>query len=158
MCNGQVEQVGTPKEIYDRPASPFVAQFIGKANFLTGRVLETDADVTWVESNEVKLKATTCSYTPTAGETVTLMIRPEQIRFGGGIAEGTAENQMPGKLASITYIGQLLELQIETAIGRLTVIQLGHADLNAPDRQETETKTVSWSAQHCIVIPVKVAP
>lgn len=144
MHNGQVEQIGTPKDIYDRPASPFVAQFIGKANFLTGQVLEIDADMIWVEINGVKVQATTHSYSPTVGELVTLMIRPEQLK----LTEAPAENQISGKLASITYIGQLLELQIETAIGRLTITQLGHTNLN-----ETQTKTVSWNAQDCIAIP-----
>lgn len=144
MHNGQVEQIGTPKDIYDRPASPFVAQFIGKANFCTGQVLAIDADIAWVEINGMKVQATTHSYIPTVGESVTLMVRPEQLK----LTEDPAENQISGKLASITYIGQLRELQIETAIGRLTITQLGHTNLN-----ETETKTVSWNARDCILMP-----
>jgi len=148
MHNGRVEQIGTPKDVYDRPASPFVAQFIGKANFCTGQVLETNANVTWVEVNGAKIQATSSSYTPAVGEVVTLMIRPEQINLEQADLGETAENQISGKLITITYIGQLLELQIETAIGKLTVTQLGHVNLN-----ETEVQTLSWRTRDCLVIP-----
>ena len=147
MSNGRVEQVGTPKEIYNRPASPFVAQFIGKANFLTGTVLEIHSNWIHVEVNGIRINAIAPSYMPTLGERVTLMVRPEHLTLHPSEHPIEAENHISGKLASVTYIGQLLESQIETAIGRLTVTQLGGANLDA------ETQTLSWTARDCIVIP-----
>ncbi|NJO73627.1 MAG: ABC transporter ATP-binding protein [Leptolyngbyaceae cyanobacterium RM1_406_9] len=58
MHNGQVQQIGTPKQIYDRPASLFVAQFIGKANFLNGTVLETTGQTAAVDVGGTKIWAT----------------------------------------------------------------------------------------------------
>jgi spermidine/putrescine ABC transporter ATP-binding subunit len=144
MHNGRIQQVGTPQEIYSRPTSLFVAQFIGKANFVAGQVVETDTEHVTVEVQGVIIWATAPHSCPTIGETVTVMIRPEQMKLG----DHAAANQIAGKPVRVTYVGQLLEVHLETAIGRLTVTQLGHADIN-----ETEEQTVSWNAQDGIVIP-----
>lgn len=143
MHNGQVEQVGTPKQIYNRPASPFVAQFIGKANFLIGQVIEANSEFTWVDVKGMKVKSIMPNTIAKPGDTVTLMIRPEQLKLG----ESASDNQINGKLVSVTYIGQLLEAQIETTIGQLNITQLGANTLDA------EIQQISWNAQDCIVIP-----
>lgn len=152
MHKGRVEQIGTPKEIYDRPTSLFVAQFIGKANFLTGKVIEQQLDKLLIEVQNTRIKATTSDYIPSLGETVTLMIRPEQLRL---IATDSTEpvdrmvevdNQINGTVASVTYGGQLLQIQVKTTIGCLTVTQLSGSD-------PTEQVRLFWSAQDCIVMP-----
>jgi spermidine/putrescine ABC transporter ATP-binding subunit len=143
MHNGRVEQVGTPRQIYDRPASLFVAQFIGKANFLTGKVIE-QSDYLQVEVAGTVIKAIAPSYQPAIGETVTLMIRPEQLRLSANPTE--ANNQISGKITHITYIGQLLQVQIETKLGGFTVTQLSGADPSGE-------LFLTWNAQDCIVIP-----
>lgn len=154
MHKGQVEQVGTPKEIYDRPSSLFVAQFIGKANFLTGQVIEQQADCFLVEVQGTPVKATAPSYKPTLGETVTLMIRPEQTQLLSISADDPQfrqldqdkfENQIAGKITTVTYIGQLLQIQAETAIGNFTITQLSGAEPSGEIR-------IAWSAQNCTII------
>jgi spermidine/putrescine ABC transporter ATP-binding subunit len=149
MHNGHVEQVGTPKQIYNCPASRFVAQFIGKANFLAGKVVECSSEMIHVEVQGVVVRATAPHDRPSVGDTVTVMIRPEQLKLGNQ-ADNQAENQISGKPIGITYVGQLLEIQLETAIGKLTVTQLGNAGIN-----ETEEQTVTWNAADGIVIPSK---
>lgn len=152
MHNGRVEQIGSPKEIYNRPASLFVAQFIGKANFLTGRVVEQQADFFAVDVAGTLVKATAPSYTPTIGETVTLMVRPEQVQIRAANDEPNArQTQIAGKTTAITYIGQLLQIQVETAIGSLMATQLSGSD-------PAEAVVLEWSADHCIVIPPSTMP
>ncbi|GAB4381994.1 MAG: ABC transporter ATP-binding protein [Elainellaceae cyanobacterium] len=148
MSQGRVEQIGTPKEIYNRPASSFVAQFIGKANFLQGKVLEVHAGLMTVEVNGHSVKAIAPSHQPSVGETVTLMVRPEQLKLGNPETDNQGtENQISGKVDTVTYIGQLLELQVETAIGRLLVTQLGDGAI------ESDAQVITWAAKDCIVIP-----
>ncbi len=153
MSNGSVEQVGSPKDIYDRPASPFVARFIGKANFLTGQVLKVHADGVVVNVNGLPIKAIAPHTTPAIDETVTLMIRPERIRRGEAIAadhptNSPSDNHIAASVISSTYVGQLVEFQLKTAIGNLTMTQLG-------DREETSDLdlTCDWSARDCLVLP-----
>jgi ABC-type Fe3+/spermidine/putrescine transport system ATPase subunit len=156
MHNGQVEQVGTPREIYDRPASLFVAQFIGKANFLIGKVIQTEP--LQVEVQGSLIQATAPSYQPALGETVTLMIRPEQIQLKPDNQLDLSLNQLTGQLAgqligqvtSVTYIGQLLQVQVKTALGSFLVTQLGNTEL-------ASQVSLSWSPQDCIVIPKATA-
>jgi ABC-type Fe3+/spermidine/putrescine transport system ATPase subunit len=143
MHNGQVEQIGTPTEIYHRPATRFVAQFIGKANFLTGTVQAIVGELVTVLVQNMEIRAIAPRRTPDLGESVTLMIRPECIRINAP----DDENQVPARLRHSTFIGQLMEGEWETAIGSLLVSQLGTSDISQ------ESGSLSWSAIDCIVIP-----
>ncbi len=145
MHQGQVEQVGTPEEIYNAPASLFVAQFIGKANFLQGEIVAVNEGGRAIATvNTMPLQVSTPRYQPTVGETVTLMIRPERLQIG---AVDPAENQVGSKIASVTYIGQRIESELETPLGRLTVTYLGGQTV------KDTTPTLSWTANDCIVLP-----
>lgn len=151
MHDGKVEQIGTPEEIYSRPKTRFVAQFIGKANFLVGTVLETGNEAIVVDVNGVKLRAISHNSQPTTGETVTLMIRPEQFYIG---SHPEAVNQATGKVDSITYIGQLVEYRVTTGIGTLTVTQLGGRESYTKD----SSLSLYWSINDCVVIPPEAKP
>jgi ABC-type Fe3+/spermidine/putrescine transport system ATPase subunit len=144
MHNGQVQQIGTPTEIYDRPTSLFVAQFIGKANLLNGMVTKSEADVTWVQLGEVEIRAIAPSSLPSVGSTVTVMIRPERIQLN---PTHPTDNQIGGKLAGTTYVGQLLEVQVDTAIAPLRVVQLSGQAIGG------DTLTLGWNVTDCVVIP-----
>lgn len=143
MHNGQVEQIGSPKAIYTRPASSFVAQFIGKANFLTGTVKEAYPGCSVVEVNGVGIQAISAGITPIVGQTVTLMIRPEHLILGAS----TADNQVTAKVAQVTYIGQLLEYQVDTPVGKLLVTQL------AGSQDGVALEAVAWKGQDCLMLP-----
>ena len=146
MHNGQVQQIGTPTEIYDRPTSRFVAQFIGKANFLNGVVVEVNSQGVTVEVNGIAIKAIAPTYIPKLGETVTVMIRPERLQVKPDTtSDEPLDNQIAGKVTSVTYIGQLLESRFDTAIGQLLVTQLGGRSID-------ETQSLSWNAIDCIIL------
>lgn len=68
------------------------------------------------------------------------MIRPERIQ----VSAATADNQLVGKTVGMTYIGQRTEIQVETPVGRLMVVQLGQAG---------EARSLSWQAKDCIIVP-----
>ncbi len=73
MNHGVIDQVGTPIEIYTEPATPFVADFIGKMNFLPGQVAKNGT----VKIGDISLTANTGDYT--GGDDVTVAVRPENI-------------------------------------------------------------------------------
>lgn len=148
MHNGQVEQVGTPREIYERPASLFVAQFIGRANFLTGKVIEHSLNKLQVDVQGTRIWAVAPNDTPPVGETVTLLIRPEQFQIQTDPASHL-DNQISGKVTSVTYIGQLLQIQVETALGSLLVTKLGGTNPSG-------NLILSWQSEHCIVVPQRI--
>ena len=104
LDQGKVVQVGTPSELYRRPASRFVAGFLGEANFLDGRIAAVDNGHVRVDT-----KVGTLLASPTApvevGDTVTLSIRPEAwcVHDRG---EPGAPNHMAAKVLSTTYLGE----------------------------------------------------
>lgn len=143
MSKGQVEQIGDPKTLYDRPATQFVAQFIGKANFFSGTVRGIEANKVAVEVEGETIWAIAPNHHPHLGDPVTLMVRPERIHVN---ATQATDNHLTGTVETVTYIGQLIESRVRTTIGQLTTTQLGG--------QPTDpTPTLSWSAADCIILP-----
>ncbi|MBS1344676.1 MAG: ABC transporter ATP-binding protein, partial [Sutterella sp.] len=90
MNRGRIEQVGTPMELYEDPATPFVADFIGQANLIPGTLLDAEDGYARFQIGEAVLKARMGRQNPPAkGEKALLVVRPENLGFsqdGGGIA------------------------------------------------------------------------
>jgi spermidine/putrescine transport system ATP-binding protein len=108
MDNGEVLQVGTPIEIYERPKCRFVADFIGETNFIDGVVHEADTDhATVVSSDGITLQG----YTPrpvNPGSQVTLSIRPEKVRLtplDELVSHSDEANSMSVRVEHVNYIG-----------------------------------------------------
>jgi ABC-type branched-subunit amino acid transport system ATPase component len=103
MRDGRIEQIGTPGEIYDRPASLFVAGFIGSSNVFRCRVAARDGSGCLVEDTAgVRL---TLPGGPAEGADVVVALRPEYIRLAPGTAvEGP--NQMATEVEQVIYRGQ----------------------------------------------------
>ena len=94
MSNGRILQIGAPRDIYDKPAERFVADFIGETNFLTGSVISADAGMAKVRlASGTEIAATVAEgFSPSGAATV--VVRPEHaraVRQGGQLA-GTVEN------------------------------------------------------------------
>ncbi len=104
MNAGRVLQVGTPVEIYERPTSRFVADFIGESNFLPGRVVDVDRDVATVlvaGERPVRVRIET---PVAAGQPVTVAIRPEKIRVTP-VEAPEANGFLSGRVEEVIYIG-----------------------------------------------------
>ncbi len=111
MSKGQVLQIGSPVEIYERPNCKFVADFIGTSNFLEGTVksLEKGNAMVFVPVLGAEIKGIV-SGEVSVGQTVAVSIRPEKIR----LAEKSMLNQncFEGKIELVTYIGSDTHLHI----------------------------------------------
>jgi iron(III) transport system ATP-binding protein len=106
MNHGVVEQVGDPVEVYRRPASPFVARFVGQMNFIPARATDVPG--------RVRAGGLTLDHEQADGladgTSVTLAIRPEEIRVGA--AAGTAGNPVTARVASIQFLGAFTRLTL----------------------------------------------
>ncbi|MFI5375164.1 MAG: ABC transporter ATP-binding protein [Candidatus Rokuibacteriota bacterium] len=113
MHGGRIEQLGAPREIYARPATRFVAEFIGASTVLRGRATAPDrvalADGVLRVLGVAGLRA---------GEAVELTIRPERIRLTGG----AGENVMDGRVVGVVYQGVQTELTVEIAGGQRLLV------------------------------------
>ncbi|MBP6177978.1 MAG: ABC transporter ATP-binding protein [Anaerolineales bacterium] len=105
MSKGKVQQMGTPVEVYERPANKFVADFIGESNFLEGKIksISKDEASVFVPGLNTEVTGMPISEGLVKGEDVVVCIRPEKVR----IAEKNAvnENMFRGKVANTVYIG-----------------------------------------------------
>lgn len=103
MNKGKIEQVGTPMEIYQRPKSKFVADFIGTANFLEGTVKGTEDGRLLVETASGVLRIRRDGFK--AGDRVTVVIRPEAVT----LAKGTSHQ---GIVQKSVFMGQTQEYEV----------------------------------------------
>ena len=109
MNRGVIVQQGTAEDLYHRPESEFVAQFIGRVNLLTGRVAAAGAGGTEVEVAGQRLRLAAASGTFAAGDAVTLVVRPEAIELG---PSGTGPDGLEGIVASRTFLGEKVDYQV----------------------------------------------
>ena len=103
MRQGRIEQVGAPREMYDRPASRYVADFIGETNLLAGAVLESAAGTVSLKVGDAVLRATADAPLEKGAE-AWLTVRPEAIRLAESGA-GPGENALEGTVADAVYAG-----------------------------------------------------
>jgi iron(III) transport system ATP-binding protein len=118
MKDGQLVQVGTPAELYNRPASVFAADFIGHTNLLPGTVTGHEQALLRVETAAGPVMA---AGQPLQGP-VTLGIRPEQIRIVNGGTGASKANRLQGRLLESSFLGQTSEHLIEVGTQRLRMV------------------------------------
>ncbi len=145
---GRIRQHGTPDELYWRPRTPFVADFIGEANVLNGSVLSTEgglAQVRW-EDNTLRL---TPDRIGRSGDNVQLALRAERIRIG---EEALARlNHFSATIEQFRFYGGQNEIVVRVAGGGLLRVRRA-ADLAAVDPRPGETVTVGWDPLDCTVL------
>ena len=114
MQSGAVEQIGGPREIYEHPATSFVASFIGQCNMLTGEIIATSPNARFRTSAGMELLIAKLSDDWSTGATATLMIRPERVdvRPPTAPSNGTA-NCLRARIRNSIYVGDLVRLELE---------------------------------------------
>jgi spermidine/putrescine transport system ATP-binding protein len=102
MSKGVALQVGKPDEIYERPATRFVADFIGETNFLNGVVKGQNGSMVEVELGDMGTVYAESTRAFTNGQQVSVAVRPEKLRLNG---ETKGENNLKGRVEEVIYIG-----------------------------------------------------
>ena len=102
MSKGVALQVGKPDEIYERPATKFVADFIGETNFLNGVVKAQNGNLVEVEIEGTGTLYIESSRTFTNGQQVSVAVRPEKLRLN---SERSGDNNLKGRVEEVIYIG-----------------------------------------------------
>ncbi len=135
MANGKILQIDTPSEVYDRPTHRFVADFVGNANFLTGRVKEGEGRRCFeLENPAVRIQLPEGDFPLGPAE---MMIRPERLRLGAvGQDNGFTWR---GKLRDRVFLGNGLRIMVELELGRTVQLDLSpEQDRGLADKSEVE--------------------
>jgi iron(III) transport system ATP-binding protein len=116
MHDGQIEQIGSPVEIYEQPASLFVADFIGKANFIESMVGDSSDDHISLEifGNSLTIPKRNHSYA--VNDRVYLIIRPESVHLSH------KEGAFSGEIKQAVYLGSTVEYEVEICGQVISVI------------------------------------
>ncbi len=120
MKEGRIRQVGTPREIYAFPQSRFVADFMGKANFLEVEVLDTNGESARIDiGGKTFIVPRAGRVRPNSGSAL-LVVRPEALRL---ISLANVENEIPlrGCVDRFTYFGNIARYEVATENGPLLI-------------------------------------
>jgi spermidine/putrescine ABC transporter ATP-binding subunit len=151
MQDGSLRQVGTPAEVYERPASRFVAEFLGAANILPARVRERSGQGSVLEVCGATVHA--ASPAPADGP-VLLAIRPERLRLLPADGAMAAGNRLAGTVSESAYAGDALLHTVRLADGTEMRVTAPLGDGLAAARVAVGTAvTLGWAPEACIVLP-----
>jgi putative spermidine/putrescine transport system ATP-binding protein len=148
MNEGRVMQTGAAAELYNRPANTFVANFLGRANLLPGRV---EAPTRFVSDDGFSIACDTGAFT--AGSRAVLCVRPENVSLMNG--HGGPENRFDGRIASATYLGSTTEWGVRIGARGTTVLM--HTQ-NRPGEGASmsvgdDECSIGWSPDHALLLP-----
>ncbi|HET7450078.1 MAG TPA: ABC transporter ATP-binding protein [Gaiellaceae bacterium] len=145
MNRGQVEQLGSPREIYERPTTAFVADFIGSLNALDLQVDELVGEycvARFGESDRVVFPGSWLKQ----GDAARIAVRPEHVRLDGEPADGS---RLGGTVADVVYLGAVTQFHVDTAAGRVVSHRLADdGGYLAPG----DRVTLSWRPEHATVL------
>jgi putative spermidine/putrescine transport system ATP-binding protein len=110
MNAGRADQIGSPFEIYNTPATRFVASFVGTLNLIEGKVVDPDSNRIMIGDQGVTLKQSVTTYKP--GDTVSLALRPE----AGSLAESAkGDTALTGEVSSAHFLGSVIRTRMNVA-------------------------------------------
>jgi putative spermidine/putrescine transport system ATP-binding protein len=110
MSEGHVEQIGTPFEIYNFPATPFVASFVGTLSLLPATVVDAAAGSLTIAGQPVRMAK---PITGIAGKSVMVAVRPEMAKLDAATDDGA--NNLSGKVTDVSFLGSIVRIRV--AIG-----------------------------------------
>lgn len=146
---GKIEQIGTPRQVYDEPATRFVAEFIGETNLIEGLVETADATSTGIRLKGGELVRVTDTGGLAAGRPVSVSLRPERLSLVGGATSSGQGNAISATVTDCVYQGDHLRVQLAGAGDMSYVARL---DRKSPEPQRGAQVTALFSPEDCKVI------
>jgi spermidine/putrescine transport system ATP-binding protein len=120
MNLGQVEQIGAPREIYTRPQTAFVADFIGSLNVLELRVDELLGDYAVTRLDNGERVVVTAGPGMRVGDPLRVATRPEQVQLSpAGAASPDGGSFLRGRIAEVVFLGMYTQFHVDTRAGRV---------------------------------------
>jgi iron(III) transport system ATP-binding protein len=149
MNEGRIQQIGTPREIYEHPANQFVADFVGTTNFIEGTVLPCDGagsgcHIVRTEIGDVTVRTAQELH---AEERVALSVRPEDVDLVEARPEG--HNVWQGRVDQKVFLGEAVDFQV--SVGTRTLLSRRHPTLRTPVGHAI---FVQVNPEKCVVLKV----
>ena len=151
MNHGQVEQTGSPREIYEHPNSAFVADFIGSLNALDLTVDELVGECAVARYGEGDRVVVPVGSDTRTGASLRVAVRPERVQIGPPASKGVdGGSRLEGTIAQVVYLGMYTQFHVDTRAGRVVSHHL--ADDSVESFAPGLAVTLSWEPEHTSVI------
>ena len=151
MNGGVVEQIGGPREIYEHPATPFVADFIGSLNMLDMTIDEVIGSYALMRPGEGQRIVVPVGADKRSGDRLRIAVRPERVQIGEPTTAGAeGGSRLDGTIAEVVYLGMYTQFHVTTAAGRVVTNRL--ADESTVPLAPGSAVTLAWDAEHTSVL------
>ena len=147
MRAGVIEQLGKPRDIYERPASRFVADFIGTSNFIDGKVESVEGDHYVVATPQGVLRATSALRLD-VGEAAVISVRPEHISISEGDHTSTTANSWAGVVQTRAFLGESVDHVV--MVGDMEIRARENPSVSMPEQTKV---TLAFPPERCALIP-----
>ncbi len=152
MNDGLIEQLASPREIYEHPASRFVAGFIGTSNLLTGIVSSVYAGQAMITvSDDERIVVPVRHRKVASGEQLELTVRPEKIELNAD-RPGAGDCALRGTVTEVVYLGTSTNFAVTTTTGADVVVFQQNSASAGDIASRGDTVWLSWQSQHSYLI------
>ena len=150
MNEGIIEQIGTPQDIYIRPATFFVATFVGDNFVLRGEIESVDNTILSLQTTIGTFKIDTRRELPRKGEDVGFSIRADLIHV---IREGQkSDNQLVGIVEFVEYVGYVVKVRVRIESGDEIIIKQTQDEYFETPPKEGDKIKLGWAADEAILL------
>jgi spermidine/putrescine transport system ATP-binding protein len=154
MNAGVIEHLGSPRDVYERPATPFVADFVGVLNAAELAVTSVDGDRAVLAVTERdRVVAPASGMDLPVGTMALVAVRPERVAIVLGDRDADSGSRLSGTVSQVVYLGTLTQFHVDTAAGRTFVVhQLSTEGSDAIDAGDAVTLT--WPIEDTAILRV----
>lgn len=149
LNEGRLQQVGSPRELYENPSNLFVADFIGESNFIKGKIKSVDQDLSVIKTDggdEIKVLSNT-KYP--VGSDIFVTIHPEKMHLLA--SEDESLNMIKGQITDIIYLGEITKYYLKIENGE-TIFTKHHNRSGIRSHHIGEQVFVGWAINDCKLI------
>jgi spermidine/putrescine transport system ATP-binding protein len=154
MNKGKIEQAGTAEDLYERPHTAFVANFLGISNLVDGKVLERGVEMATVETDDGTVQVPCARMDEAPGDAVRIGVRPEKIELVPAAAGAPAgSNALRGTITVASFLGVSIQYIITAPGGEeLTVIAPNRDGAQPHALAAGQEVLLTWDPQHTFVV------
>ena len=149
MHDGRIEQIGTPSDLYERPATRFVADFVGDSNFLSGIVTSRRSDKCLISTPDQLSCVASVSNSDHSGSTVDMLVRPERIVVGER-AESLS-NSFLGTVEDISYVGDAIKYRVALSERTVVTVKVPNTGQSTQGLGKGSSLRIGWRAEDAII-------
>jgi putative spermidine/putrescine transport system ATP-binding protein len=156
MDHGHIDQVATPSELFDKPASQFVAKFIGDNNIFTGKVINATPEADGLETIELEVEGIgrvfSRGHSVPLGQTAACSVRPDLLNI---VSEADSmANHLTARIVDVELTGYVTRVSmLAEATGQELLYKVRTVEWSRSGLSEGQVVTLGWPTQDCVFLP-----